>query len=74
MTALKQMVEDNFEIYAGMVIQKRALVDVRDCLKPSARQLMYAQYIDKIDFLCYNKENIKYYSNKLLNYNKNPYS
>lgn len=45
---LKQMVEDNFKIYAGMVIQKRALVDVRDCLKPSARQLMYAQYIDKI--------------------------
>ena len=34
--ALKQMVEDNFGIYAGMVIQKRALVDVRDCLKPSA--------------------------------------
>lgn len=47
---LKQMVEDNFGIYAGMVIQKRALVDVRDCLKPSARQLMYAQYIDKIDW------------------------
>lgn len=47
---LKNMVEDNFKIYAGMVIQKRALVDVRDCLKPSARQLMYAQYIDKIDW------------------------
>jgi hypothetical protein len=47
---LKQMVEDNFGIYAGMVIQKRALVDARDCLKPSARQLMYAQYIDKIDW------------------------
>lgn len=47
---LKNMVEDNFEVYAGMVIQKRALVDVRDCLKPSARQLMYAQYIDKIDW------------------------
>ena len=44
------MVEENFKIYAGMVIQKRALVDVRDCLKPSARQLMYAQYIEKIDW------------------------
>ena len=47
---LKVMTEENFIIYAGMVIQKRALVDVRDCLKPSARELMYAQYIDKIDW------------------------
>ena len=47
---LKVMTEENFVTYAGMVIQKRALVDVRDCLKPSARELMYAQYIDKIDW------------------------
>ena len=27
--------------YAGAVLQSRALVDVRDCLKPSARQIFY---------------------------------
>ena len=33
-----------------MVIQQRAICDVRDCIKPSARQLMYAQLLDKIDW------------------------
>lgn len=45
---LKYTVDENFGRYAGMVIQKRALVDARDCLKPSARQLLYAQFLDKI--------------------------
>lgn len=45
---LQDIVEENFGIYAGMVIQQRAIVDVRDCIKPSARQLMYAQLLDKI--------------------------
>ena len=47
---LKQTIEENFKIYAGMVIQQRAICDVRDCIKPSARQLMYAQLLDKIDW------------------------
>lgn len=41
-------VKDSFSIYAGMTIQDRAIVDARDGLKPSQRQCMYAQYIDKI--------------------------
>lgn len=47
MANLKQIVEDNFRIYAGAVLQSRALVDVRDCLKPSARQIFYCLYTDK---------------------------
>lgn len=45
---LKETLEENFGRYAGAVIQSRALIDVRDGLKPSARQLLYAQYIDKL--------------------------
>ena len=45
---LTQSLENNFARYAGMVIQDRAIVDVRDGLKPAARQLTYAQYIDKL--------------------------
>lgn len=47
-TDLQEIIDENFSRYAGMVIQKRALVDVRDGLKPSARQLLYSQYIEKI--------------------------
>lgn len=47
---LTKTLEDSFAKYAGMVIQDRAIVDVRDGLKPSARQLTYAQYIDKLTF------------------------
>jgi DNA gyrase subunit A len=49
---LTETLENSFAQYAGMVIQDRAIVDVRDCMKPSARQLMWAQYIEK---LTYNK-------------------
>ena len=45
---IKENLEENIEIYAGMTIQKRAIVDVRDCLKPSARLSIYSQYIDKL--------------------------
>ena len=45
---LTETLENSFANYAGMVIQDRAIVDVRDGLKPSARQLTYAQYIDKL--------------------------
>ena len=44
---LGKVVVDSFTQYAGAVLQSRALVDVRDCLKPSARQIFYALYSDK---------------------------
>lgn len=43
MSDLKQIVSDNFARYAGNVILDRAICDVRDMLKPSARMLMYSQ-------------------------------
>ena len=47
MAELKPIIEQSFTQYAGAVLQSRALVDVRDCLKPSARQIFYALYTDK---------------------------
>lgn len=47
MSDLKTIIEDSFQQYAGAVLQSRALVDVRDCLKPSARQIFYCLYTDK---------------------------
>lgn len=43
MSDLKQTVKENFTRYAGNVILDRAICDVRDMLKPSARMLMYSQ-------------------------------
>ena len=47
MSELKPIIKESFTQYAGAVLQSRALVDVRDCLKPSARQIFYALYTDK---------------------------
>lgn len=44
---LTPIIEESFTQYAGAVLQSRALVDVRDCLKPSARQIFYCMYTDK---------------------------
>ena len=33
MANLKKIIEESFTQYAGAVLQSRALVDVRDCLK-----------------------------------------
>ena len=41
MTELKPIIEESMVQYAGAVLQSRALVDVRDGLKPSARQILY---------------------------------
>lgn len=41
MSNMQPIIEDSFTQYAGAVLQSRALVDVRDCLKPSARQIFY---------------------------------
>ena len=47
MANLDEVVYDSFYTYAGMVIADRAIVDVRDCLKPSPRVLLYNQYLNK---------------------------
>lgn len=48
MADLQPIIQESFTQYAGAVLQSRALVDVRDCLKPSARQIFYCLYTDKI--------------------------
>lgn len=50
MAELKDVIESSFIQYAGAVLQSRALVDVRDCLKPSARQIFYSLYTDKFTY------------------------
>ena len=40
------IINESFSQYAGAVLQSRALVDVRDCLKPSTRQILYCLYTD----------------------------
>ena len=44
---LEDIIKESFTQYAGAVIQSRALVDVRDCIKPSARQVYYSLFTDK---------------------------
>lgn len=41
MAKMKPIIEQSMTQYAGAVLQSRALVDVRDCLKPSARQIFF---------------------------------
>lgn len=41
MAELRPIIEQSMTQYAGAVLQSRALVDARDCLKPSARQIFY---------------------------------
>lgn len=41
MAKLQPIIEQSMKQYAGAVLQSRALVDVRDGLKPSARQIFY---------------------------------
>lgn len=48
MSELKPIVEQSFTTYAGAVLQSRALVDVRDCIKPSARQIFYSMLLNKL--------------------------
>ncbi len=44
---LKSVIEESFIQYSGAVLQNRALIDVRDGLKPSARQILYCMYKNK---------------------------
>ena len=48
MSKLLPIIEDSFSQYSAAVIQSRALVDVRDGLKPSARQIFYSMLIRKL--------------------------
>jgi len=48
MSDIKQVIKDSFIQYSGAVLQSRALVDVRDCLKPSARQIFYSMLLHKL--------------------------
>lgn len=50
MSELLPIVEESFIQYGGAVLQSRALVDVRDCIKPSARQIFYCLYTDKFTY------------------------
>lgn len=45
-TSLEETINESFSQYAGAVIQSRALVDARDCVKPSARQIYHCLYTD----------------------------
>jgi len=48
MNNLEQTINDSFIQYAGAVLQNRALIDVRDGLKPSARQIFYSMLLHKL--------------------------
>ena len=45
---MTNVINESFTSYAGAVLQSRALVDVRDCIKPSARQIFYCMYDDNL--------------------------
>ena len=48
MSNLKPIIENSMKQYAGAVLQSRALIDVRDGLKPSARQIFYSMKLHKL--------------------------
>ena len=47
---MTDVIKESFTQYAGAVLQSRALVDVRDCIKPSARQIFYCLHTDKFTY------------------------
>ena len=48
MSNLLSIIEESFAQYSAAVIQSRALVDARDGLKPSARQIFYSMLTRKL--------------------------
>lgn len=48
MAELIPVIENSFTQYTGAVLQSRALIDVRDGLKPSARQIFYSMLLHKL--------------------------
>ena len=47
MNNFQSIIEESFIQYSGAVLQNRALIDSRDGLKPSARQILYCMYENK---------------------------
>lgn len=45
---LIKAIKQSFTDYAGGVLQSRALVDARDYMKPSARQIFYSMFLNKL--------------------------
>jgi DNA gyrase subunit A len=43
---LTDTIKESFVQFSGAVLQSRALVDARDCVKPSTRQIFYCLYTD----------------------------
>lgn len=50
MSNLKPVIEKSFSQYSAAVIQSRALIDARDGLKPSARQIFYSMLQHKLTY------------------------
>ena len=48
MSQLTSVIEQSMTQYAGAVLQSRALIDARDGLKPSARQIFYSMLLHKL--------------------------
>ena len=48
MNNLNSIIKESFVQYSGAVLQSRALIDVRDGLKPSARQIFYSMLLNKL--------------------------
>jgi len=48
MSKLKPIIEESMIQYTGAVLQNRALIDARDGLKPSARQIFYSMLLHKL--------------------------
>lgn len=48
MSDIKPIIEQSFNQYAGAVLQSRALIDSRDCIKPSTRQILYSMHERKL--------------------------
>lgn len=44
--SLTPIIKESFLQFGGAVLQSRALPDVRDLMKPSARQIFYCLYTD----------------------------
>lgn len=50
MSQLETIIKDSFARYSAATIQSRALVDARDALKPSARQIFYSMLQHKLTY------------------------
>ena len=48
-TSLERILEESFLNYSAFVLQRRAIPDVRDGMKYTARQILHAQQKDKLD-------------------------